>query len=154
MNFISKIPQSLLVAVLATVGFILTDYVTSGLYHVAPLPWPEFIIFLFVMSLSGIVAAIVVWLGMRKVVKNAWAIAIITGFAMFGSFTMLDALMSVWLGYIALLLVSWALIVATTHIFSTDRYTALKFSGLFMLCAVFWYAARLLAWSLIVMRVQ
>ena len=151
MNFISKIPRPLLIAALATIGFILTNYVTDGLlYRAVPMSWLEFVLFLFIKNLSGVVVAIIIWLGLGEA-KNAWATAIITGFAMLISFILLSALIGAWLGYIALLFASWALLVGIGRIFSVNTSIVLKFSSLFVLCLILWYIARMFA-SWLLMR--
>jgi hypothetical protein len=161
MNFVSRIPRPLLIAVLATIGFMLTSYAIDGLlYHRAvPMSWFEFIFFLFVKNFSGIVATIAVWLGVRRIYKNAWAVAIITGFAMLGLCEFIGALIGPLVGplsYTVLLLVTWGLLVANIRLFASVRSNRaiVMFCGLLIFCSVLWVAGRIFSAWMYDMRVE
>jgi hypothetical protein len=152
MNFISKIPKSLLVAISATVGFALTDLLVIIPYanHLAGMPPRSGLpAYLLMLSLSGIASAIVVWIGMRQTHKNAWAIAIITGFAMLAFFPVLRILIGTIPGYVALLPITWGLLVANSRMLLGNKRSVLRFCALFILCIALWLAGnKLVNWML------
>lgn len=98
--------------------------------------WSDLIAFLLITCLCGIIAAIVVWVGMRKTQKNAWAVAAVTGIVMLSIFPVLNILIGPILGYIIMLPITWGLLVATGRIFSNSKHVVVTFCLLFILSIV------------------
>lgn len=147
MTFISKIPKSALVALLAMVGFTSTFFIVDSMYIRPPFSKLLVLLILFLNFLPGIVSAGITWFAMRKTHKNAWAVAIVTGFAMLGVMEILRGLIGPIFGYMAMLPITWGLLVVNSRIFSASRHTVLKFCILFILCAALWQAGHLfLTW--------
>lgn len=150
MNFISKIPKSLLVAISATIGFVLADLFVIIPYidHLTGMPPRSGLpAYLLMLSLSGIASAIVVWIGMRQTHKNAWAVAIITGFAMLAFFPVLRILVGTIPGYVALLPITWGLLVVNSRMLTGNKHSVIRFCALFILCIALWLAGnRLVNW--------
>ena len=152
MNFISKIPKPVLISLASVVSFMLVDLVTSHLYRQVPMPWAAFALFLFVTSLPGIVAALVMWFTTRKTQKNSWAVATITGFAMHALFIALTPLLGSWIAYVALILIVMGLLFANSRMLSGNRLMVLKFSLIFRVCATLWLLAHVFAEWIFQMR--
>ena len=152
MNFVSKIHKPVLISLSSVASFTLVDLITSHLYRQVPMPWADFILFLFVTFLPGIVAAIVMWFTIRKTQKNSWAVAIITGYAMLALFVALTPLLSSWIAYVALLPITMGLLFANSRILSGNRLIVLKFTLLFMVCAALWLFAHVFATWIFQMR--
>lgn len=153
MNFVSKIPKLLLVAISAVVGFTFIYLFVIGSVHLRPpLSMSLTLFIIFINFLPGIVSAIIAWFGMRKTHRNAWAIAIITGFAMLALFLFVSALIGPILGYVALLPITWGLLVVINRVFSNSKHTVLTFCVLFILCVILLVVGRRFATWIFDMR--
>lgn len=153
MNFTSKIPRPLFVAALATLGFTLIYLFVIGSVRLGPtLTALQALFIIFINFLPGIVSGIIIWSYIRRTQKNAWAITIITSFAMLALFPLINIFLGSIFKYLALLPVAWGLLVVNSRIFSGSKYTILKFCILFALCAVLFVASRRFATWLFEMR--
>lgn len=153
MHLISKIPRPLFVAALATLGFTLIYLFVIGSVRLGPsLTVSQALFIIFINFLPGIVSGIIIWLYIRRKQKNAWAIAIITSFAMLALFPLINILLGSIFKYLALLPVVWGLLVVNSRIFSGSKNTVLKFCMLFAFCAVLFVANRRFATWLFEMR--